>query len=324
MSRPQLVTVFGGSGFLGRYVIRRLLKEGYRVRIAVRRPDLMQHTIPMGNVGQSQSVQANIRFPESIAAAVNGADHVINLAGILYSSGAQTFKSVVEEGARNIAQACKAEGMTRLVHVSAIGADETSDAQYAQAKAQAEYYVKEALPDSIILRPSIIFGAEDDFFNRFAKLASMMPAVPLVGADTKFQPVFVDDVAQAIVKAVTGDLKPGATYELGGPDVKSFKELLTIMLEIIDKKRLILSIPNRIGDIMASFLQFAPGGLKLTPDQVKLLANDNIVSEDAKAHDLTLEGMGLSPTAMETVLPGYLVQYKTSGEFSKLKDSAVD
>ena len=213
MSRPQLVTVFGGSGFLGRYVVRQLLSAGYRVRVAVRRPDLANFLQPMGGVGQVQAMQANVRFPDSIAAAVQGADHVINLVGILFQSGDQSFNSVIDEGAEVIAKAAKEAGLSRIIQISAIGADEDSDSLYAQSKALGEKHVLSHLPESIIIRPSIIFGQEDDFFNRFAKLAGLMPVIPLVGSQTKFQPVYVDDVASVIFKAVKGELESGQSYE---------------------------------------------------------------------------------------------------------------
>ena len=324
MSRPQLVTVFGGSGFLGRYVVRQLLSAGYRVRVAVRRPDLANFLQPMGGVGQVQAMQANVRFPDSITAAVQGADHVISLVGILFQSGDQSFNSVIDEGAEVIAKAAKEAGLSRIIQISAIGADEDSDSLYAQSKALGEKHVLSHLPESIIIRPSIIFGQEDDFFNRFAKLAGLMPVIPLVGAQTKFQPVYVDDVASVIFKAVKGELESGQTYELGGARVSSFQSLIEMLVKMIERKRIVAPIPKFAGEILANFLQFAPGGLKLTPDQVRLLGVDNIVSQEATDKGYTLEGLGIEPVTMEAVLPKYLVQYKPSGEFAKLKPDASE
>ena len=317
MSRPELVTVFGGTGFVGRYVVRQLVEKGYRVRVAVRRPDLAQHLFTMGSVGQLQAVQANVRFPSSVEAAVKDADHVINLVGILFATGAQTFETVVDEGAETIAKAAKAEGISKIVQLSAIGADSESASLYGRSKAYAEEKILKLLPDSIIIRPSIVFGAEDEFFNRFGQMATMMPAIPLVGAETKFQPVYVDDVASVVTKAIEGNLKPGNVYELGGPQIASFHELISMMLDEIGRKRIVVPLSLSMGKIMAKFLQYAPASMKLTPDQVVLLGNDNVVSDLAIEEGRNLEGLGIQPKLLENILPDYLVQYKRSGEFAK-------
>src|SRR5580704_11206499 len=251
-----LVTVFGGSGFLGRHVVRALAQRQYRIRVAVRRPGLAGFLRPMGRVGQIHAVQANLRYPQSIAAAVRDADVVINLVGILFERGRQRFDAVQTAGAEAVALAAKAAG-TQLVHVSAIGADTNAPSLYARSKAEGERRIFAALPEATIMRPSIVFGPEDDFFNRFAALARMAPALPLPGGGhTRFQPVFVGDVAEAIAKAVDGDTKPGTIYELGGPDVRTFKELMEFTLATIQRRRLLVPIPFALMKLQATVLQF--------------------------------------------------------------------
>jgi uncharacterized protein YbjT (DUF2867 family) len=309
-----LVTVFGGSGFLGRHVVRALAREGYRVRNAVRRPDLAGHLQPMGRVGQIHSVQANLRYPASVEAAMQGADVAINLVGILFERGKQRFEAVQAEGAANVAQAAAAAG-ARLIHVSALGADADSPALYARTKAAGEAAVLAAAPEATIFRPSIVFGPEDDFFNRFAAMARMMPALPLVGGGgTRFQPVFVGDVAQAIVKAVGGWARGGTVYELGGPEVKSFKELMAYVLAVTERRRGLMPLPFGLAKLQAFFLQFMPTPL-LTPDQVELLRADNVVSAAAIDERRTLAGLGIEPAAMEAIVPGYLWRFRKTGQF---------
>ena len=248
----------------------------------------------MGRVGQIHAVQANLRYPQSVAAAVRDADIVINLVGILFERGRQRFDAVQADGAEAVALAAKTAG-ARLVHVSAIGADANSPSEYAQSKAEGERRVLAALPEATIMRPSIVFGPEDDFFNRFAALARLAPALPLPGAGhTRFQPVFAGDVAEAIAKAVDGDTKPGAIYELGGPDVRTFKELMEFTLATIQRRRLLVPVPFALMKLQAMFLQFLPKP-PLTPDQVELLKRDNIVSDDAKRDGRTLEALGIVP-----------------------------
>ena len=277
-----LVTVFGGSGFLGRHVVRALANRDYRIRVAVRRPELAGHLQPLGRVGQIHAVQANVRFAQSIEAAVRDADIVINLVGILFERGRQRFDAVQAEGAGAVAEAAHTAG-ARLVHVSAIGADEDSGSDYARSKAAGEQLVQAAQPEAVIMRPSIVFGPEDDFFNRFAALARIAPALPLPGGGhTRFQPVFAGDVAEAIGKAVDGEVKPGSIYELGGPDVRSFKELMEFTLATIERRRLLVPVPFAVMKLQAAFLQFLPKP-PLTPDQVELLKSDNVVS--AAAHE---------------------------------------
>ncbi|MFD0917609.1 complex I NDUFA9 subunit family protein [Pseudahrensia aquimaris] len=314
LSREKLVTIFGGSGFVGRYAVREFAKRGWRVRVACRRPDLAGHLQPLGNVGQIQLVQANLRFKDSIDSAVEGADVVVNLVAILAESGKQTFQSLQARGAQWVAQAAKAEG-AKMVQISAIGADDNSRADYARTKAAGERLVHEVLPDAIILRPSIIFGPEDDFFNRFAGMATMAPALPLIGGgSTMFQPVYVVDVAKAIVKAAEGELEPGSIWELGGPEKLTFRECLEQMLEVIERKRLLVSLPFPIASAMGAFAQYLPGA-PITPGQVEMLKSDNVVSTEMEAAGRTLEGMGVTPTALSAILPTYLVRFRKHGQF---------
>ncbi|NPU68533.1 complex I NDUFA9 subunit family protein [Bradyrhizobium sp. 83012] len=312
-----LVTVFGGSGFVGRNVVRALAKRDYRVRVAVRRPELAGHLQPLGRVGQIHTVQANLRYPDSVAAALRDSHVAINLVGILTESGAQTFDAVQAEGAATVAKAAAAAG-ARLVHVSAIGADAESASSYARAKAAGEAAALAAVPEAVIMRPSVVFGPEDQFTNRFAGLARIAPFLPLVGGgETKMQPVYVGDVANAVADAVDGKAQPGATYELGGPEVLSFREILKIILDITDRDRPLLPLPFGLAKLQATFLQFAPGPLKLTPDQVELLRHDNVVSEAAKAAGLTLQGLGINPDSLEAVAPQYLWRFRPAGQFQR-------
>src|SRR6201989_3045066 len=316
-NQDTLVTVFGGSGFLGRNVVRALAKRDYRIRVAVRRPALSGHLQPPGRVGQIPSVQANLRYPASVEAAMRDSHVAINLVGILSESGAQRFDAVQAEGAETIAKAAAAAG-ARMVHVSAIGADETSTSAYARAKAAGETAVAAALPSAIIMRPSVVFGPEDQFTNRFAALARLAPALPLIGGGTtKMQPVYVGDVAAAIADAVDGKARQGATYELGGPEVLTMREIIETIQEITDRDRRLISLPFGLAKLQSIFLQFAPGALKLTPDQGERLRSDNVVSQAAKADGLTLEGLGITPDSMEAVAPNYLWRFRPAGQFHR-------
>jgi uncharacterized protein YbjT (DUF2867 family) len=309
-----LVTVFGGSGFLGRHVVRALARAGYRVRPAVRRPDLAGHLQPLGRVGQIHAVQANLRYPASVEAAVRDADVVINLVGVLFERGKQRFEAVQAEGAYTVAQAAAAAG-ARVVHVSSLGADPDSTALYARTKAAGEAAVLAAVPDATIFRPSIMFGPEDDFFNRFASMARMSPFLPLIGGgETKFQPVFVGDVAQAILKATGAAAKGGTIYELGGPEVKSFKALMEYVLAVTERKRLLLPIPFAVAKLQAMVLQLLPTPL-LTKDQVESLRTDNIVSAAATAEGRTIGDLGIAPAALEAIVPSYLWRFRKTGQF---------
>lgn len=316
-----LVTVFGGSGFVGRHVVRALLRRGWRVRAAVRRPDLAGHLQPLGMVGWVQPVQANLRYRWSIERAVQGADAVVNLVGILAESGRQRFDSIHAFGARAIAETTRDAGIERLVHVSAIGADPNSPSVYARSKAVGEKAIFETFPDATIMRPSIIFGPEDKFFNQFAGIARFTPALPLIGGGhTKFQPIFVGDVAQAIAEAVEGKAKTATVYELGGPEVTSFRRCLELMLNEIDRKRLLLPLPWSLAKFIAAFAQFLPGKL-LTPDQVNLLRADNVVSELAEREKRTLAGLGIEPTSLAAVLPSYMVRFRPHGQFERRRSA---
>lgn len=310
-----LVTVFGGSGFVGRHVVRALAKRDYRIRVAVRRPELAGFLQPLGRVGQVHTVQANIRNPASIKAAMRDATIVVNLVGILSESGKQSFDAVQAEGAGAIARAA-AEISARMVHVSAIGADANSESAYARAKATGETNVLAAVPLASILRPSLVFGPEDSLTNRFASLARMAPVMPVFGAETKMQPVFVGDVAQAVADAAAGKTRPGAVYELGGPEVLTMQEIVEIVLKTIERERMILPVPMGIAKLKSYFLQFAPGDFKLTPDQVAMLKVDNVVSDAAKAAGLTLEGLGIAPDSLEAVAPQYLWRFRATGQFA--------
>ena len=313
---PGLVTVFGGSGFLGRHLVRALARRDYRVRVAVRRPDLAGHLQPLGRVGQIHAVQANVRYPDSIAAAVRQADLVINLVGILYERGARTFQAVHVAGADAVARAAAAAG-ARMIHVSAIGADANSPAQYARTKAAGETAVRAAVPGATIFRPSILFGPEDDFFNRFAAMACLSPVLPLVGGGhTRFQPVFVGDVAEAIARAVDGTIAGGTTYELGGPEVKTFRELMEFVLATTGRRRLLVPLPFGLATLQATFLQFLPKPL-LTPDQVKLLRTDNVVSREADRERRTLSALGVEPATIESIVPTYLWRFRKYGQYGR-------
>jgi len=316
-NQETLVTVFGGSGFLGRNVVRALAKRDYRIRVAVRRPELAGHLQPQGRVGQIHAVQANLRYPASVAAAMRDADVAINLVGILAEGGAQSFSAVQAAGAETVAKAAGAVD-ARMVHVSAIGADENSPSGYARSKAAGEKAVLEAVPSATILRPSVVFGPEDEFTNRFAGLARMSPMLPLIGGGkTRLQPVYVGDVADAVADAVDGKARGGATYELGGPEVLTMREIMQIILDITERKRMLVSLPFGLAKMQAMLLQFAPGALKLTPDQVELLRSDNVVSDAAKAAGLTLEGLGITPDSMEAIAPQYLWRFRAAGQFQK-------
>ena len=317
-----LVTVFGGSGFVGRYVVRALAKREYRIRVAVRRPELAGYLQPMGRVGQIHTVQANVRHPASVEAAMRDSHVAINLVGILSQSGQQTFEAIQALGAGTIAKAAAAAG-AQMVHVSAIGASEKSESSYARTKAAGEKAVLAAVPSATIFRPSVVFGHEDQFTNRFATLARMSPVLPLIGGDTKMQPVYVGDVATAIADAVDGKAKAGATYELGGPEVLSMREIIKTILAITNRERMLVPMSFALARFEATLLQFAPGVFKLTPDQVTLLQSDNVVSDAAKAAGLTLEGLGIAPEPLETIAPQYLWRFRASGQFQRNGGSAT-
>jgi uncharacterized protein YbjT (DUF2867 family) len=315
----RLVTVFGGSGFLGRHVVRALAQRGWRVRVAVRRPDLAGHVQPMGVVGQVMPIQANLRYPDSVHHAVQGADAVVNLVGILAETGRQSFSAVQGQGPALIGQAARRAGISNVVHVSAIGADAKSASTYAQTKAQGEAGLLAEVPTAKVLRPSIVFGPEDNFFNQFASLARILPALPLIGGgETKFQPVFVGDVAEAVAKSLAGEAVHGQVYELGGPDVWSFRQILEYILKETGRERLLLPIPFGIAEIQGRIFEMLPGKL-LTRDQVELLKSDNVVSELAQKEGRTLQGLGIDPQSVQAIVPSYLYRFRKAGQFERGK-----
>ncbi|MBX5165790.1 MULTISPECIES: complex I NDUFA9 subunit family protein [unclassified Rhizobium] len=314
---PPLVTVFGGSGFVGRHVVRALAKRGYNIRVAVRRPDLANFLQPLGNVGQISFVQANLRYRSSIDRAVDGASHVVNCVGILHETGRNTFDAVQEFGARAVAEAARGAGAT-LTHISAIGANVNSDSGYGRTKGRAETAILSIKPDAVILRPSIVFGPEDSFFNKFADMARMSPVLPLVGGGkTKFQPVYVEDIAEAVARAVDGKVAGGKIYELGGPEVLSFRECLETMLKVTCRKNPLVSLPFSVASLIGSIASLIPFVTPpITPDQVRMLRYDNIVSAAAEAEGRTLQGLGITPTMAASVLDSYLVHYRPHGQYT--------
>lgn len=320
---PPLVTVFGGSGFVGRHVVRALAKRGFRIRVAVRRPDLAGFLQPLGNVGQISFVQANLRYRKSVDAAVQGSDHVVNCVGILFEAGRNTFDSVQDFGARAVAEAARGAGAT-LTHVSAIGADANAESLYARSKGRAEKAILETVPEAVILRPSIVFGPEDGFFNKFAEMSRFSPVLPLVGGgNTAFQPIYVTDVAEAVAKSVEGKVPRGRIYEIGGPDVLTFKNCLEILLKTIDRKCALLPIPFGVASLIGSVASMVPFiAPPLTVDQVTLLKSDNIVSEKAQAEGRTLQAFGIEPTSVEAVLPSYVVRYRPQGQYTRSGSTA--
>jgi NADH dehydrogenase len=314
-----LVTVFGGSGFLGRHVVRALLKRGWRVRAAVRRPDLAGHLQPLGMVGWVQPVQANLRYRWSVDRAVIDADAVVNLVAVPYQRGRQRFDAVHVFGARAVAEVARAAGISNLTHVSVLGADPDSASDYYRSKAEGEAAVFETNPRAVVYRPSLMFGPEDHFFNRFAAMARMMPAFPLIGGgETKLQPAFAGDVATAIADSVEGSVPGGRVFELGGPEIKTFRECLELMLATIERRRLLVPLPFPVARVLATVAQYLPNPL-ITPDQVRQLQVDNVVSAAADREGRTLKGLGIQPTSLEAILETYLYRFRPHGEFDRPK-----
>jgi uncharacterized protein YbjT (DUF2867 family) len=315
----RLITIIGGSGFVGRHIVRALARRGYRIRVACRRPDLAGHLQPLGNTGQIMAVQANVRYPASLAAACEGAHAVINLTGVLHSSGAQSFDAVHAFGAEASARAAKEARARVFIQMSAIGADASSSAAYARSKAEGEARARANFPGAIVLRPSIVFGPEDSFFNRFAELARFSPFLPLIGGgETKFQPVFAGDVGEAVARLVDAGVADGKTYELGGPEALSFKALMQFTLDTIGRKRLLLPLPWGLAKLQAAVMGLMPNPM-LTTDQVEMLRHDNVVSEEARREQRTLEGLGVVPQGIEGIVPGYLYRYRKAGQFTAPK-----
>lgn len=315
----KLITLIGGSGFVGRHVTRALAKRGYRIRVACRRPDLAGHVQPLGTPGQIMPVQANVRYPASLAAACDSAHAVINLTGVLYSSGAQSFEAVHVFGAEASAKAAKAAQARLFIQMSALGASPASNSEYAKSKAEGEIRARAAFPGAIVIRPSIVFGPEDSFFNRFAALSRFAPALPLIGGGaTKFAPVFVGDVAEAIARLVDRGEANGRIYELGGPEELTFKQLMQFTLDTIGRKRLLVPVPWAVAKMQAMVLGLLPKPL-LTTDQVELLRTDNVVSEQAANNKRTLEGLGIAASGIEAIVPTYLYRYRKAGQFTAPK-----
>ncbi len=321
----RLATIFGGSGFVGRYVVRALAQRGWRIRVASRRPDLAFHLQPLGSVGQIHAVQANVRYPESVTHALRDAQAAVNLVGIMRERGAQRFDAIHHLGAKNIAEAGKETGLELLVQMSAIGVDPSAASAYAQTKAFGEAAVRQIMPHAIIMRPSVIFGPEDQFFNRFATMARLMPALPLIGdGKTKSQPVFVGDVAEAIALAVDGKAVPGTTYELGGPEIATFRQVIEFILQVTGRKRRLVPLSFESAATVAFVTEtmdklsfgLLPETFMITSDQVKLLREDNIVSPSADADGRTFHGFGIAPEPFETIVPSYLYRYRKSGQFA--------
>jgi uncharacterized protein YbjT (DUF2867 family) len=320
----RLVTILGGSGFVGRYVARRMAQAGWRVRVATRRPNEHLHVRGYGAVGQVEPVLCNIRDAASLRAVIAGADAVVNCVGILAESGKNRFDAVQAQGAAMAARLAASEGVGQFVQISAIGADAASDSAYARTKAEGEAAVTAAFPGAVILRPSIIFGPEDQFFNRFAGMTRISPFLPIAGGATRFQPVWVDDVAQAAAKAALGQVSPGI-YELGGPDVRTFRELMVTLLHEIRRNRIIVVMPWFLARTAAwgfDLLQTVTLGLftngVLTRDQVRNLARDNVVAPGARG----FADLGIQPTSMAVVLPGYLWRFRPTGQFDAIRESA--
>ena len=314
----SLATIFGGSGFVGRYAVRAMARDGWRVRAAIRRPDLAGYLQPMGAVGQIHAVQANLRFPASVAASLDGADVAINLVGLLFKSGAQSFEKVHVEGARAVARAARAAGVKRLIHVSALGADPRSPGVYGRTKAAGEAAVLAEFPDAVILRPSIVFGPEDQFFNRFANIARMSPLMPLVGGATKFQPVYVGDLAKAILAVANGAGKAATVYEIGGPEIDTFRGLLDKTQTWAGRGKPNLPLPFWLAKLGAFATVPLPNGIRpLTVDQVRMLQRDNIVSAAAEAEGRTLAGLGIAaPSTIASVVPAYLERFQSKGQYA--------
>ena len=322
--REEIVGVIGGSGFIGRHVVAALAAAGWRVRVICRRPELAQFLQPLGAPGQIAFARADVTEPEAIGKAVSGAQVVLNLVGILAERGRQTFEAVHVKGAAAAARAARDAGARGFIHVSAIGADVESPSAYGRSKARGEQEVRRIFPQAVILRPSVVVGPEDDFFNRFAAMARISPFIPLIGGgDVHFQPVYVADIARAVAQLVETGAHRGRVLELGGPEVFSFRELMAFMLRVIRRRRLLLPVSFRLAKAMAWPAQFLPGP-PLTPDQVEMLKRDNLVSAEAQAEGRTFEGLGIAPEGIEAVVPPYLERYRPAGQFTIVREAIAD
>ncbi|WP_184723533.1 complex I NDUFA9 subunit family protein [Caulobacter sp.] len=312
-----LVTVFGGTGFVGSQVVRALAKAGHRVRVAVRQPNLAYRMRMLGDVGQIEVFQANVRNPASVARALDGAEACVNLVGVLWESGRQKFQSVHVMAAQTVAQAAAKAGVKQLVHVSALGAKADSESKYFRTKAEGEQAVRAAFPGATIVRPSLVFGVDDKFFNKFAQIAALSPIMPVVGAETRIQPVFVGDVAAAIAKTVASPAAVGVTYELGGPAIFTMREIMQLVLTETGRNRPLVALPSPIagllgslGDLQGSIIPWAP---PLTTDQVEMLKTDNVADGGLPG----LAELGVAGTAVEAVVPSYLYRYRKGGQYAE-------
>lgn len=319
----KLATIFGGSGFIGTQLTQDLARRGYSVRVAVRRPDLAGHVRMFGFPGQVQPVQANLRYPESVAAAMRGSDVVINLVGILYEKGKQRFGAVQTQGARGVAEAARAAGIRTLIHMSALGADPQSPSAYQRAKALGEAEILKAFPQAVIIRPSLVFGPRDTFFNRLGFLARTFPVMPLIGKRSRIQPVYVGDVAEAIARAAEGAVKTGKIYELGGPEIVTMEEIVERVLEETGRHRLVLPLPVGVAKLLAAPMALLPKPL-ITADQAIQLGLDNVVSEEARRQKRTLVAFGIAPVSMDAVLPTYMWRFRRNGEFDRHSNPLVN
>ncbi len=314
----QLVTMIGGSGFVGTQLVQQLARQGFRIRVGVRRPDLAGHVRPLGAVGQIQPVQVNVRNFDSVARSVEGADIVVNLAGIAHESGRQRFEAVHTAGAANVARAAAEAGAARLIHLSALGADANSKSGFYVSKAQGDEQVLNIFPKAIIMRPSIVFGSDDRFFNLFGTLARLFPFLPVISAESRFQPVFVGDVAAALAKAAQGEVRSGKIYEIGGPDVETMHELMERVLRVSNRNNILVNVPTRLAKFKAWFMQILPNPW-FTVDRIEQYGQDSVVSEAAKSEKRTLEGIGVSPQSMDAILPTYMWRFRKSGQFEQVQ-----
>jgi uncharacterized protein YbjT (DUF2867 family) len=312
----KLVTIFGGSGFIGRQLTRTLAKRGYRVRVACRRPDLAGSVVTAGTPGQIALVQANVRYPDSLVAACDGAYAVVNATGTDQSRGSQTYDAVISFGSEAIAKAARAAGASLMIMVSGIGAGANEVARAAQAKARAEAATQKNFPNAMIVRPSVVFGPDDRFFNKMAAMARFSPVIPLFGAgESKFQPVFVGDVAEAMAKLIDGGQNTGKIYELGGPEVANMKTLTEFTLDAAQRKRLLVPVPWGVAHVIGSVAGLLPGA-PIDSDQIDLIRPDNVVSDAAKREGRDLAGLGITPRSFRTIAPGYLYRFRKEGQFT--------